>query len=187
MFLGFHFILGFSTTLFTAIAAAPIGATGTTTNATSPSVTSTTLLSNAQAAQQINDQSRSAQLSDSCTSKHLCLSPFLGHSNNNADGQSACIANAITQCHNEQWEITLRCPKTQKCFALPSLTSEGTVRTPSSPPTDRKLKIARLSPVQAKRPQDRYSTLSAPRVAHSDQTRHPTALQAETGLRTKRR
>ncbi len=130
MFLGFYFILGFSATLFTAIAAAPISATGTTTNATSSSVTSATLLSNAQAAQQINDQSRSAQLSDSCASKHLYLSPFFDHSNNNPDGQSACIANAIIQCHNGQWEITLRCPKTQKCFALPSLTSQGTVRIP---------------------------------------------------------
>ena len=72
----FWVILGFSATLFTAIAAAPISATATTTNATSSSVTSATLLSNAQAAQQINVQSRSAQLSDSCTSKHIGLSPF---------------------------------------------------------------------------------------------------------------
>jgi hypothetical protein len=73
MFWGLKVILAFSL-LFAAVAAAPISATNTTTH----SVDSETLLSNAQEAQQLNDQFQSLQLDDSCTGKPspLSLSPI---------------------------------------------------------------------------------------------------------------
>lgn len=44
------------------------------------------------------------------------------------DGDTTCVQGAIASCVNGQFDTSKgRCSATQKCFALPSVTSSGTV------------------------------------------------------------
>ena len=100
-----------------------------------------TLLNNALEAQQLNAQFRDSNstATGSCTSKpHSSTSQeaaksfvfflffsFLFYA---LDGDTTCVQGAIASCVNGQFDTSKgRCPATQKCFALPSLTSNGTV------------------------------------------------------------
>jgi len=72
-----------------------------------------TLLQNAQEAQQLNAQFQSANGTTS------------GSCNN---GDTTCVKNAIATCVNGQFDTSNgRCAATQRCFALPSVKSNGTI------------------------------------------------------------
>jgi hypothetical protein len=71
-----------------------------------------TLLNNAQQAQQLNAQFRSAN------------GTTTGTCNN---GDTTCVQGAIASCINGQFDTSKgRCPATEQCFALPSVNSNGT-------------------------------------------------------------
>ncbi|KXN91807.1 hypothetical protein AN958_11957 [Leucoagaricus sp. SymC.cos] len=70
-----------------------------------------TLLQNGEAAQTLNRQFETLKASDPCQ-----------------DGQVACLGTkTIANCQGTSWETTLgQCSRSQNCFALPSVTSQGT-------------------------------------------------------------
>ena len=72
-------------------------------------VDSTTLTANARAAQALNTQFTSLQLSDACTT-----------------GQNACISNATVSCVDGKWAKQVECSSSQICAALPSVRGNGT-------------------------------------------------------------
>lgn len=83
-------------------------------SAPTPALDAQTLLQNAQAAQQLNAQFQSA---NNTAATSIC---------NNGD--TTCVGNAIATCVNGQFDTSNgQCPATQQCFALPSVTTNGTI------------------------------------------------------------
>lgn len=82
-------------------------------SAPTASLSATALLSNAQEAQQLNAQfqSTNSTATASCT-----------------NGETTCVQGAIASCVNGQFDASNgRCPATERCFALPSVKSSGTI------------------------------------------------------------
>lgn len=73
-----------------------------------------TLLQNAQSAQALNAEFASLSRTDSCTS-----------------GQLACIKGSVAECRGATWRLE-RCSEDEKCFALPSVRTNGTFITCTS-------------------------------------------------------
>ncbi|KAF8626695.1 hypothetical protein AX15_004731 [Amanita polypyramis BW_CC] len=96
-----------------AVTAAPVSTTNSTSLADKA-----TLLANGKAAQRLNAQFQSLKATDPCT-----------------NGEKVCVSNSIAHCANGKWQIEGKCPKTEQCFALPSLTSNGTTTTCTSQKT----------------------------------------------------
>ncbi|KAF8632871.1 hypothetical protein AX17_004719 [Amanita inopinata Kibby_2008] len=86
-------------------------------NSASPtSLDKATLHQNGLDAQKLNAQFKTLKATDPCK-----------------EGQEACISHAIARCANGSWDTTSgRCSKSQNCFALPSVTSNGTTITCTS-------------------------------------------------------
>lgn len=77
-----------------------------------------TLLKNGQDAQKLNAQFQTIKLSDTCDATGLT---------------TACVGNAISNCVNNAWDSTNgACSKSQQCFAIPSVQSNGTILTCTS-------------------------------------------------------
>ncbi|KIM42152.1 hypothetical protein M413DRAFT_444619 [Hebeloma cylindrosporum] len=77
-----------------------------------------TLLKNGQEAQNLNAQFKTIKLSDACGGTGLT---------------AACVGNAISNCVNNAWNSTNgACSKSQQCFAIPNVQSNGTTLTCTS-------------------------------------------------------
>ncbi|TFK41509.1 hypothetical protein BDQ12DRAFT_710592 [Crucibulum laeve] len=69
-----------------------------------------TLLRNGQTAQQLNTQFSSLKITDACNA-----------------GEQACVEGSIATCTDGKWDTSKgRCAKSQECFAIPSVSKEGT-------------------------------------------------------------
>jgi len=89
-----------------------------------------TLLQNGEEAQALNRFFQGLKASDPCKGAYTNFVAIAPHAQNYIDGQVACLhETAITKCKGTLWETTLgSCSMSQKCFALPSVSSSGTVR-----------------------------------------------------------
>ena len=89
-----------------------------------------TLLQNGEEAQALNRFFQGLKASDPCKGAYINFVAIAPHAQNHTDGQVACLhGTAITKCEGSLWETTLgSCSMSQKCFALPSVSSSGTVR-----------------------------------------------------------
>ncbi|EPQ53583.1 hypothetical protein GLOTRDRAFT_116974 [Gloeophyllum trabeum ATCC 11539] len=97
-------VYGFVSLACTVVSAAPTS-----------SLDAATIQRNVQEAQRLNDEFRTLTLLDACTS-----------------GQVACISGALAECAvNGAW-ATEACPRSQRCFALPSVRDNGTFVTCTS-------------------------------------------------------
>jgi len=89
-----------------------------------------TLLQNGEEAQALNRFFQGLKASDPCKGAYTNFVAIAPHAQNYTDGQVACLhGTVITKCKGTLWETTLgSCSMSQKCFALPSVSSSGTVR-----------------------------------------------------------
>lgn len=89
-----------------------------------------TLLQNGEEAQALNRFFQGLKASDPCKGTYTNFIAIAPHAQNHTDGQVACLrGTSITKCEGTLWKITLdSCSMSQKCFALPSVSSSGTVR-----------------------------------------------------------
>jgi len=82
-------------------------------SAPTPALDVATLLKNGQEAQKLNAQFQTIKLSDACGGTGLT---------------TACVGNAISNCVNNAWDSTNgTCSKSQQCFAIPNVQSDGTI------------------------------------------------------------
>jgi hypothetical protein len=102
-------------------------------SAPTPALDVATLLKNGQEAQKLNAQFQTIKLSDACggTGWERFTRPNFAL---NADFDlavgltTACVGNAISNCVNNAWDSTNgTCSKSQQCFAIPNVQSDGTV------------------------------------------------------------